>query len=335
MLVLGIETSCDETAASVVEDGREVLSSVVSSSLHLHRQFGGIVPEIASRYHVELIDSCIQKALTKAGCKLTDIKLIAVTNGPGLVGALLVGVGTAKALSLACNTDLVGVNHLYAHIYAALMSNKALKYPFVGLIVSGGHTNLVFARDVHKYQPLGQTVDDACGEAFDKVAKILGLGFPGGPIIEKRAQKGDPHAIKFPISFSGDDGVDFSFSGIKTAVLYYVQKIKGKPSAAQVADICASFQRTVVDDLVNKALLACRKKKVNCIAVGGGVSANTVLRESLKQRADAFGVRAYFPKMSYCLDNAAMCAGLGYWLYKKGLVSKTNLQVMPNLGIGG
>ncbi len=332
MLVLGIETSCDETAASIVENGKEILSNVVSSSLHLHRKFGGIVPEIASRYHVELIDFCIQKALKEAKCNFKDIDLIAVTHGPGLVGALLIGISAAKALSLGCNIPLIGINHLEAHIYASLMTNKGLRYPFIGLVVSGGHTSLIVAHDVSSTQVLGQTIDDACGEAFDKVARILKLGFPGGPVIERFAKKGNPKAIDFPSSSGNNGNLDFSFSGIKTAVLYYVQK---NLANTKLEDICASFQHSTVNTLVEKTLLAARREKMKRIVVGGGVSANSYLREKLTRRAAKLGMQAYFAPKYLCVDNAAMCAGLGYQLYKKGISSDLDLGVEPNLGIGG
>jgi len=329
MLTLGIETSCDETAVAVVKNGKEVLSNIVSSSLHLHKPYGGIVPEIASRHHVELIDTCLARALKEAGCKLNKIDLIAVTCGPGLVGALLIGVAFAKALSLAANISLVGVNHLKAHMYAALMSNEDLRSPFIGLIVSGGHTSLVLAEDAVKMKLLGQTIDDAAGEAFDKVARILGLGFPGGPVIEKLAKKGNPKAIKFAQGLLDDGSLDFSFSGIKTAVLYHVQRKKH----GTAADICASFQDSVVGALVKKTLLACKKKKIKRVAVGGGVSINSHLRKSLEKEAAGFGIKTYFPDKRLCLDNAAMVAGLGYRLYRKKGASRLNLQAEPNLSI--
>jgi N6-L-threonylcarbamoyladenine synthase len=316
MLVLGIETSCDETSAAIVENGKRILSNVVLSSLHLHKPYGGVVPEIASRHHAELIDSVIKEAVVKAGCAINDIGLVAVTDEPGLIGALLVGISAAKGVALANDLPLLGVNHLWSHLYAPHMEQPEIKFPYVGLIVSGGHTNLVLAQGFDRYLNLGQTTDDAVGEAFDKVAKILGLGYPGGPVIEELAKNGNPDAIKFPRSLLEPGSLDFSFSGIKTAVLNYSQKIKYDKK--KTADICASFQDSVVDVIAQKAVAACRQKNLNTLVVGGGVSLNASLRERLTYECKKLKIKAYFPSRQLCMDNAAMVAGLGYRLYKIG-----------------
>ncbi|MFC1631367.1 tRNA (adenosine(37)-N6)-threonylcarbamoyltransferase complex transferase subunit TsaD [Candidatus Omnitrophota bacterium] len=331
MLVLGIETSCDETAVSVVENGRTVLSNVVASSLHLHKKYGGVVPEIATRYHVESITYVLAAALKQSRVSLSDIDLVAVVYGPGLVGALLIGISLAKALKLALGVPLVGVNHIQAHLYAALISQKKWRFPFVGLVVSGGHTNLFFVKDFLNWQILGRTRDDAAGEAFDKVAKILKLGYPGGPVIEKMAQSGNPDKIRFPRSYLEEHSLDFSFSGLKTAVLYYVRDQAAKITSQNKRDIAAGFQESVIDTLVKKSVQACRVKKVKRFAVGGGVVANNRLRSALIKALKDQGVAAYFPDFALCQDNAAMVAGLGYQLYKKGKVANLNLEVQANL----
>ncbi len=323
MLTLGIETSCDETAASVVKDGERILSNVVSSSVHLHRKFGGVVPEIASRYHVEFMGYVLKKALREASVKYKDIDLIAVTQGPGLVGALLVGISFAKALSFALGVPLVGVNHLRAHIYATTMKAK-VKFPFIGVVLSGGHTNIFLVDDFDSLRLLGKTRDDAVGEAFDKVAKILKLGYPGGPVIERLAKRGNVRSIAFPQADLGDS-LDFSLSGLKTAVLYYTKE----NSKVKVADVAASFQETVVDMIVGKVLLGCRKSRLKRVVVGGGVSRNSRLRNKLKRQGAKCGIKVFFPQATLCLDNAAMIAGLGYQLYKRGVSSNLNLTAIP------
>ena len=333
MLVLGIETSCDETAVSLVKNGQEVLSNVVSSSLHLHKKYGGVVPEIATRYHVELINSVLDKALNKARVTPKEIDLVACVYGPGLVGALLIGISLAKALKLALNVPLVGINHLQAHLYASLMKKEYLKFPFVGLVVSGGHTNLFYVKSFLKWQMMGKTRDDAAGEAFDKVAKILKLGYPGGPIIERTARRASPDKIRFPRSYLEEDSLDFSFSGLKTAVLYYVRDKRISDVRSQISDIAAGFQEAVVDVLVEKAIKACLLKKVKNFVVGGGVAANRRLRELLLKRLTKQGIKVYFPDLKLCQDNAAMVAGLGYQLYRRGVVSNLNLEAQPNLKI--
>jgi N6-L-threonylcarbamoyladenine synthase len=324
MNVLGIETSCDETAASVVQNGRKVISNIVSSSLKFHQEYGGIVPEIAFRKQLETITGVVDCALKEASLKLKDIKLISVTDGPGLLGSLLVGISFAKSLALSREIPLLGVNHLYSHIFAGFLNPQTPSFPFVGLVVSGGHTSLYYVKDFDEIKLLGSTQDDAAGEAFDKAAKILGLGYPGGPIIEKLAGRGRPNMIRFNCSNTRDP-LDFSFSGIKTAVLYYVQK--HRPAAKDVRNICASFQEAVLEALVEKSILACKKKQVKVLAVGGGVAANNRLREKLVARASEEDLKVFFAEKKYCLDNAAMVAGYGYRLFKKGCRSDLNLNV--------
>ena len=334
MLVLGIETSCDETSAAIVEKGRRILSNIVLSSLKLHRPYGGVVPEIACRHHAELIDSVVKEAFIKSGRTIKDIGLVAVTDRPGLIGALLVGISAAKGIALGHNIPLIGVNHLWAHLYAPLMENKNIRFPFIGLVVSGGHTSLMLVKNFDKYEEIGCTTDDAAGEAFDKVAKILNLGYPGGPVIEKLARQGDRKKIDFPKTLLEPDSLDFSFSGIKTSVLNYVnanvtgdtlrghqyvsarspRRVSPSSTPSLVADICASFQESVVDVITEKAIRACRQKKLNTIVVGGGVSLNSRLRERLTSECNKIRINVYFPSKELCMDNAAMVAGLGYHL---------------------
>jgi len=327
MLILGIETSCDETAASVVENGRKILSNVVSSSLRYHKKFGGVIPEIATRHHVENIDRVIARSLYKAGLSINDIDAVAVTQGPGLVGALLSGISCAKAIAYALNIPLIAVDHVKAHIYSALMQKHMCRFPFIGLIISGGHTRLCLVEDFDMFTTLGDTLDDAVGEAYDKVARILGLGYPGGPEIDRLAKKGNPHAIRFtcrPVK----GGFDFSFSGIKTAVLYYV---KGEIAIDKehVSDIAASFQEAVLDVIFNNSLKALDKYKIKTLVVGGGVSANSRFRDKVNKAALYRKFKLYFPVLSLCSDNAAMVAGLGFQLYKKGI--RTSLDITAAL----
>jgi len=339
MFVLGIETSCDETGAGVVKDGKEILSNTVASSLEFHKRYGGVVPEIATRYQLEVIDYVVKDSLKSAGVRLKDIGLVAVTQGPGLVGSLLVGISFAKSLSYSLSVPIVGVNHLWAHIYSGLIGCGKIKFPLMGLVVSGGHTSLVLCESVGKFKVLGQTRDDAIGEAFDKVAKILGLGYPGGPAIEKAARGGDPNAIKFTPAYLGDDSYDFSFSGIKTAVLYYVNGLgRRSPSGARpkiksVADIAASFQKAAVGSVVERSMAACRAKGINHLVVGGGVSANKLLREELADAGERNRVEIIFPPMQLSLDNGAMIASMGYLLYGKGKRSDLSLTAEPGLEI--
>ncbi len=338
MLTLGIETSCDETSASVTE-GRRVLSNIVSSSVHLHKKYGGVVPEIASRFHVEYIIEVLSKALKNSGKDLKDIKLVAVTNGPGLVGALLTGISLAKSISYSLARPLVGVNHILAHLYSSFLNeHKRAEFPFVGLVVSGGHTALFYCESIGDQKLLGTTQDDAVGEAYDKVAKILGLGYPGGPVIDRLAKsaKGGTD-ISFPRSYLGKDSLDFSFSGIKTAVLYYVQRLQITHHTlhhTQVADICHAFQEAALDALVEKVIRAAELTGSKRVVIGGGVAANSRLREKMGELASFSSMKIHFPELKYCMDNAAMIGCLGEALYKKGLRSGLYLSAEPNLKEG-
>lgn len=306
--VLGIETSCDETAAAVVEDGRIIRSSVVASQADLHARYGGVVPEIASRAHVQLINDVVAEALVESGADVDELDAVAAVHGPGLAGALLVGVSAAKALSLATGRPYVGVNHHEAHLYAALLEDPGLEPPLLTLIVSGGHTLLVAMRDHGRFEMLGRTVDDAAGEAFDKVARFLGLGYPGGPVIDRLAASGDPEAVPFTRPML-DDGHDFSFSGLKTAVVRYV---RAHPET-ELADVAASFQAAVVDVLVTKLVRAADQEGLSTVVIGGGVAANSALRTRLLDEAERRGLRAVLPGLGLCTDNAAMVAAAGWW----------------------
>lgn len=315
MNVLGIETSCDETSTAIVRDGKDLLSCETFSSLKLHEKFGGVIPEIASRMQLETISQATEVAFKRSGIKLRDIGLISVTGEPGLLGSLLVGISFARALSLGLNKPLLEVNHLHSHIYASFLNSRPVGLPFIALIVSGGHTSIYIVRDFDDMKILGATQDDACGEAFDKVGKILGLGYPGGPHIEKLAKKGNPEKIKFKCSETKEP-LNFSFSGIKTAVLYL---LKDKPAPIyKKEDIAASFQETVIETLRRKSFLACKAHKVNRLVIGGGVAANNRLREIFNKNALKEGIKVYFPEKRLCMDNAAMVAGLAYRLFKKG-----------------
>jgi N6-L-threonylcarbamoyladenine synthase len=327
--ILGIETSCDETAAAVVDDGRTVRSSVVSSQVDLHGRYGGVVPEIASRAHLEIIDDVIGQALLEAGTTWSDIDAIAAVQGPGLAGALLVGVSAAKAIALATGLPYVGVNHHEAHMYAALLEDPTLEPPFVTLIVSGGHTLLIAMDDHGQYRVLGQTVDDAAGEAFDKVARFLGLGYPGGPAIDRLAATGNPDAIAFPRPMI-DDGNDFSFSGLKTAVVQYVRK---HPDL-DVADVAASFQAAVVDVLVTKLLQVSEQTGISTLVIGGGVAANSALRSRLLDEAETSGVRLVLPSIGLCTDNAAMVASVARWRLAADGPTSLAAGAYPSLRIG-
>jgi N6-L-threonylcarbamoyladenine synthase len=306
--VLGIETSCDETAASVVVDATTVLSSVVSSQVDLHARYGGVVPEIASRAHVDLLTPVIAQALVEAGCEADGIDAVAATVGPGLIGSLLVGVSAAKALALVWEKPFVGVNHLEAHLYAGFLDDPSLELPVVVLLVSGGHTMIVHMEDHGRYRLLGQTIDDAAGEAFDKVARYLGLGYPGGPAIDRIAMEGDPHAIAFPRALA-PDSLDFSFSGLKTAVINHVRR---NPDVG-TADVAASFQQAVVDVLVDKTRRAADMVGAKGMCLGGGVAANSQLRERFLEACIADGRHAFVPSRAMCTDNAAMVAAAGHW----------------------
>jgi N6-L-threonylcarbamoyladenine synthase len=339
MTVLGIETSCDETSAAVVDEG-QVLSNVISSQL-IHRKYGGVVPELASRAHQRLIVDVVGEALFKAGRDLTDIHGIAATCGPGLVGALLVGLNFAKGLSFALDRPYVGINHMEGHLYSNFLQDPKPEFPFLSLIVSGGHTMLVCALDPLEHRVIGQTRDDAAGEAFDKVAKMLGLPYPGGPSIERMAAKGNPAAIAFPRTLLEPNSLDFSFSGVKTAVLYYLRDhgvgVKGDAREQwpdeRIGDVCASFQQAVVDVLVEKVERAADATGIRTLSLAGGVSANAALRNRLAELAVRRGWRFFSPRMEYCMDNGAMIAYVGWLRLKRGLSSRFDLPATAHLAI--
>lgn len=334
LLTLAIETSCDETSAAVLENGRTVLSNIVYSQIDIHKKFGGVVPEIASRNHVEKISQVIDEALEGAKKTLEDMDMIAVTYGPGLVGALLVGVSTAKALAFALQKPLVPVNHIEGHICANFIEFPELEPPFVCLIVSGGHSHLVHVKDYGVYQILGRTRDDAAGEAFDKVARTLGLGYPGGPKIDKLARIGNPNAVQFPRVYLEKDSLDFSFSGLKSAVLNHLNQCRMKDIEISEKDIAASFQAAVVEVLTNKAVRAAKQCGVDKIVLAGGVAANQGLRESLTKASSAEGFELYYPSLQLCTDNAAMIGCAGYYDYLMGVRGNTALNAVPNLKLG-
>ncbi len=331
LLILGIESSCDETAAAVVRGGRTVLSNVISSQIDIHTLYGGVVPEIASRKHIERINQVIREALDQAKVTLKDIDAIAVTYGPGLVGALLVGVAEAKAISFATGIDLIGVNHIAGHISANYIEHADLKPPFLTLVVSGGHTHLVQVKDYGDYEILGRTRDDAAGEAFDKVARAIGLGYPGGPKIDAKAKEGDPDAIDFPRAKVAGGEYDFSFSGLKAAVLNYLNSCEMKGETVVTADVAASFQKAVVDVLVGNAMAACRERGAKQFALAGGVASNSALRAAMKEACEKEGITLYVPSPVYCTDNAAMIAVAGSYAYEKGVRSDLSLNAVPNL----
>ena len=333
ILILGIESSCDETAAAVVKNGREVLSNVISSQIDIHTLYGGVVPEIASRKHIERINQVIKEGLSQAGVTLADIDAIAVTYGPGLVGALLVGVAEAKAIAFAAKKPLVGVHHIEGHISANYIENKELEPPFLCEIISGGHTHLVIVKDYGEFEILGRTRDDAAGEAFDKVARAIGLGYPGGPKIDKAAKDGDPFAIEFPRAHL-EDSYDFSFSGLKSAVLNYLNKCRMTGEEISVPDVAASFQQSVVDVLTGNALRAAKEYKADRLALAGGVASNSALRAAFKEKCEKEGIALYVPSPVYCTDNAVMIACAGYYEYVKGVRSGYDLNAVPNLKLG-
>ena len=330
-LILGIETSCDETAAAIVEDGKKIISNVVASQINIHQKYGGVVPEIASRKHMEYIIPVIDKALDESGKKITDLSAIAVTYGPGLIGSLLVGLSVAKAMAYAQNIPLIGINHLEAHIYANLLEHNEIKPPFVCLIVSGGHTSLVYIRNFGEYKLLGQTKDDAAGEVFDKIAKVLDLGYPGGPITERLAKEGEPSSIKFPRPLLNDGSYDFSFSGLKTAVIYYIKELKEKNKIIPVKDILSSFQQAVVDVLVEKTLRAVLEFKTKQIVLAGGVAANSSLRKEIKEKANLLNIKVFHPPTFLCTDNAAMVASAGYYKFKENKNSSLSIDAVSRL----
>lgn len=330
--ILAIESSCDETAAAVVVDGREVLSNVIASQISTHKKFGGVVPEVASRMHIEVVSAVVDEALSKAGITFEDIDAVGVTYGPGLVGALLVGLQYAKGLAYALNKPLIGVNHIEGHISANFIQHKDLKPPFICLVVSGGHTFIVYMNDYGQYEVMGQTRDDAAGEAFDKVARAIGLGYPGGPKIDKLSKEGNENAIKFPrANFHDKNCLDFSFSGIKSAVLNYLNKAKMKNEEINNADIAASFQKAVIDVLVDNAIKACEMKKVDKIAIAGGVAANSSLRKAMIKAGEEKGIEVLFPDLILCTDNAAMIGSAAYYEFIKGNTASLELNAVPNL----
>lgn len=334
ILVLGIESSCDETAAAVVKNGRQVLSNVISSQIDIHTLYGGVVPEIASRKHMEKINQVIEESLSEAGVTLGEVDAISVTYGPGLVGALLVGVGESKAIAYAAQKPLVGVHHIEGHIAANYIEHPDLEPPFLCLVVSGGHTHLVQVREYNTFEVIGCTHDDAAGEAFDKVARAIGLGYPGGPKIDKTAKAGNPDAIAFPHAKIAGAEFDFSFSGVKSAVLNYLNQCEMKGQEIVQADVAASFQKAVVDVLVERAVAAAKKLGEKRIAVAGGVAANTSLRERMQEECKKEGITLYYPSPVFCTDNAAMIAVQGYYGYIAGKRSGWDLNAVPNLKIG-
>jgi len=331
VLILAIETSCDETAASVVKNGREVLSNVIYTQIALHTKYGGVVPEIASRKHIEKINQVIESALEEAGVTLKDITAIAVTYGPGLVGALLVGVSEAKAISFATGIPLIGVNHISGHISANYIEHRELEPPFVCLVASGGHSHLAVVKDYGEYEIIGRTRDDAAGEAFDKVARAIGLGYPGGPKIDKLSKEGNPDAISFPRAKVGENQYDFSFSGLKSAVLNYLNSCRMKGEEMIRADVAASFQKAVIDVLVEHSLHAVKEFGFDKFAIAGGVASNSSLRAVFEKECAGSNITFYHPSPVYCTDNAAMIGAAGYYEYVKGIRHGYDLNAVPNL----
>lgn len=330
--ILGIESSCDETAAAVVKNGREVLSNIISSQIVIHRKFGGVVPEIASRKHIENIMPVIDEALTQAGVSLEQIDAVAVTYGPGLVGALLVGLSAAKSLAWAADKPLIGVNHLEGHVFANFLTDQELEPPFMALVVSGGHTALLKVTGYNSFELLGQTRDDAAGEAFDKIARVMGLLYPGGPEIEKLALNGNPHAIEFPIA-NLDAPYEFSFSGLKSAVINYLHNQQQAGREVNRADVAASFQHAVVDALVRKAETAMKDTGYKKIVLAGGVSANKTLQNTLAESMEKIGCQLVHPTSILCTDNAVMIACRGYFMYQAGMRSPLDLNAVPSLSL--
>lgn len=333
--ILAIESSCDETSAAVVVNGRDVLSNVIASQIDTHKKFGGVVPEVASRMHIEVVGAVAKEAIDKAQVTFDDIDAVGVTYGPGLVGALLVGLQYAKALAFALDKPLIGVNHIEGHISSNFIQHKDLEPPFVCLVVSGGHTFVVYMKDYGEFEVMGQTRDDAAGEAYDKIARALGLGYPGGPKIDKLAKEGNEDAIKFPrANFHDNESLDFSFSGLKSSVLNYLNSMEMKGEEVNKADVAASFQKAVVQFLVDNAMKACKIKKVNKIAVAGGVASNSCLRDTLINRGRENDIEVLFPEPILCTDNAAMIGSAAYFEFLKGRVSSMELNAVPNLKLG-
>ena len=333
-LILAIESSCDETAASVVKNGRTILSNVISSQIELHKLYGGVVPEIASRKHIEKINQVIEAALSEAEVALEDIDAIGVTYGPGLVGALLVGVAEAKAIAYAAKKPLVGVHHIEGHIAANFIEHKELEPPFLCLVVSGGHTHLVCVKDYGKFEIIGRTRDDAAGEAFDKVARAIGLGYPGGPKIDKVSKEGNPNAIVFPRAHVEDAPYDFSFSGVKSSVLNYINGCQMKGETWNQADVAASFQKAVTDVLVENAMHAVEEYGLKKFAIAGGVASNSALRSAMSRACEEKGIEFYYPSPVFCTDNAAMIGVAAYYEYINGTRHGWDLNAVPNLKLG-
>ena len=333
LTILGIETSCDETSCAVVVEGRELLSNIVASQVDFHRKFGGVVPEVASRKHTELIISVLDEALRAAGVEASGIDVIGVTCGPGLIGSLLVGVSLAKAMSLALDIPLIGVNHIEGHVYANFLEHPDIEPPMVCLVVSGGHSDLLYLPEHGRFELMGRTRDDAAGEAFDKLARVLGLGYPGGPEIDRVAASGDPEALEFPRAYLEEGSYDFSFSGLKTAVINHLRKARERGDEVSVADVAASLQKAIVDVLVDKAIMAALDKGVGVLAVAGGVASNSFLRRELQRRASPVGLKVVYPSPALCTDNAAMVACAAYYRYMRGDVASLELKAIPNLGL--
>lgn len=331
-ITLGIESSCDETAIAVVADGREILSNVISSQIDIHTKFGGVVPEIASRHHLENINEVLEQALAEAGdLSLRDVDLIGVTNGPGLIGAVVIGVATAKALSFATGIPLVGVNHMHGHVSANYLQYPDLEPPFLALIVSGGHTNLVQVTDYNRCEVLGGTRDDAVGEAYDKVARVIGLGYPGGPKVDRTAREGDPEAVHFKRVMLEEGSLDFSFSGLKTQALNYINREKMVGRELNIPDICAGFQQSIIDVLVHKAMLAAERTGADRLVVAGGVGANSALRTALDEACLSRGITLYTPAPILCTDNGAMIASAAYYKYQQEGADDLHLDAYANL----
>lgn len=331
VLILAVETSCDETSASVIKNGLEVLSNVVASQINWHKKYGGVVPEIASRKHLELINPVIEEALSESGIGFNDLDAAAAAYGPGLVGGLLVGLSAAKALAYSLQIPFIGVNHIAGHIYANFISNRKIEAPVVCLTISGGHTDLLYFKELGEYQILGRTKDDAAGEAFDKTARVLGIGYPGGPAIERISKMGDPAAVDFPRPFINEANYDFSFSGLKTAVINYLHKKKQRGEEINKADVAASFQQAVIDILIAKIIRAVENCEVNSVILSGGVAANKTLRNQLAEVLKRYGLSLYTPDLKLCTDNAAMIGSAAYYQYIKGEFSSLSLNAKANL----
>lgn len=335
MLILAIESSCDETAAAVVKDGRTVLSNVINTQIELHKKFGGVVPEVASRNHIKNIDSVIDEALEKADVGFEDIDAVGVTYGPGLVGALLVGVSAAKSIAYALKKPLIPVHHIKGHIMANFIAHPELEPPFVCLVASGGHSHIVYVKSYTEFEILGRTRDDAAGEAFDKISRVLGLGYPGGPLIDKLAKEGNPHAVEFPRVRidKNEDCLDFSFSGVKTAVINHLHKLEQKGEPYSKADIAASFQNAVTDVLCEHTIQAAQRKNCRIIAIAGGVASNSQLREKMAAEGRKHGIDVIYPPPVLCTDNAAMIGCAAYYVYKSGVTADMTLNAVPSLAL--